>query len=73
MRIMDSNPNLRRNDLINKINKDLENIIKNKETTYQLSNLMILYNNMLQSLFDSQIATLGFVCNYLIYHVLNLI
>lgn len=61
MRIMDSNPNLRRNDLINKINKDLETIIQNKETTYQLSNLMILYNNMLQSLFDSQIATLGFV------------
>ena len=41
MRIMDSNPDLRRNDLINKINKDLENIIQNKETTYQLSNLMV--------------------------------
>lgn len=61
MRIIDSNPNLRRNDLLNKINHDLANIIKNKETTYRLSNLMVLYNNMLQSLFDSQIATLGFV------------
>lgn len=61
MRILDSNPDLRRNDLISKINSDLKEIIKNKETTYQLSNLMILYNNMLQSLFDSQIATLGFV------------
>ena len=61
MRILDSNPDLRRNDLISKINNDLKEIIKNKETTYQLSNLMILYNNMLQSLFDSQIATLGFV------------
>ena len=60
MRIMDSNPDLRRNDLINKINKDLETIIQNKETTYQLSNLMVLYNNMLQSLFNSQISTLGF-------------
>ena len=60
MRLIDSDPNLRRNELITKINNDLKEIIKNKETTYQLSNLMILYNNMLQSLFNSQIATLGF-------------
>ena len=59
MRIIDSNPDLRRNDLLTKINTDLREIIKNKETTYQLSNLMVLYNNMLQSLFNSQIATLG--------------
>ena len=61
IRIVDSNPDLRRNDLLNKINNDLREIIKNKETTYQVSNLMVLYNNMLQSLFNSQIATLGFV------------
>lgn len=61
MRIMDSNPNLRRNDLINKLNNDLKEIIKNKETTFRLSNLMVLYNNMLQSLFDSQISTMGSV------------
>ena len=60
MRIMDSNPDLRRNDLINKINSDIRDIIKNKETTFRLSNLMVLYNNMLQSLFESQISTLGF-------------
>ncbi len=61
MRIVDSNENLRRNDLIAKINTDLREIIRNKETTFKLSNLMILYNNMLQSLFDSQIKTLGIV------------
>ena len=61
MRIIDSNPELRRNELLQKINKDLRDIIENKETTYKLSNLMVLYNNMLQSLFDSQISTLGFV------------
>ena len=61
MRIIDSNPSLRRNDLINKINNDLKEIIKNKETKFQLSNLMVLYNNMLQSLFDSQISTMGTV------------
>jgi predicted RND superfamily exporter protein len=61
IRIVDSNPDLRRNDLLNKIRDDLKTVIQNKETTVKLSNLMVLYNNMLQSLFNSQIATLGFV------------
>ena len=61
MRIIDSNPSLRRDDLIKKINNDLNEIINNKDTSFRLSNLMILYNNMLQSLFDSQISTLGVV------------
>ena len=61
MRIVDSNPELRRDELIKKLNTDIREIIKNKETTFRLSNLMILYNNMLQSLFDSQISTLGVV------------
>ena len=61
MRIVDSNPELRRNELLNKIKYDVEQIIEDKDTTFRLSNLMVLYNNMLQSLFDSQIKTLGFV------------
>ncbi|UTJ07669.1 efflux RND transporter permease subunit [Arcobacter roscoffensis] len=61
VRIMDSNPELRRNELIKKINHDLEELIASEHTSFRLSNLMILYNNMLQSLFDSQINTLGFV------------
>lgn len=60
-RIIDSNPNLRRDELIKKINKDLPSIIDNSTVEFRLSNLMILYNNMLQSLFDSQIKTIGFV------------
>lgn len=72
MRIMDSNPELRRNELINKLNHDIRDIIKNKETTFRLSNLMILYNNMLQSLFDSQINTLGFVIVILFFMFLVL-
>jgi len=60
-RIIDSNPNLRRDELIKKINKDLPGIIDNSTVEFRLSNLMILYNNMLQSLFDSQIKTIGFV------------
>ena len=59
MRIIDSNDELRRNELIKKINRDLEDIITNKDTTFRLTNLMILYNNMLQSLFESQISTAG--------------
>ncbi|DAB31304.1 MAG TPA: hypothetical protein CFH79_09935, partial [Sulfurospirillum sp. UBA11407] len=60
-RIIDSNPDLRRDELIQKINQDIGKIISEDEGSYRLSNLMILYNNMLQSLFDSQIKTLGFV------------
>lgn len=60
-RIIDSNPALRRDELIQKINQDIGKIISEDEGSYRLSNLMILYNNMLQSLFDSQIKTLGFV------------
>lgn len=59
MRIVDSNPDLRRDELLKKIEHDLRGVIKNKETTYRLTNLMVLYNNMLQSLFNSQIATAG--------------
>ena len=61
MRIIDSNDDLRRNILIEKLNKELKEIIKPDIGNYRLSNLMILYNNMLQSLFDSQILTLGVV------------
>lgn len=60
-RIIDSNKNLRRDVLIKQINNDLEKIIDPEIATFRQSNLMILYNNMLQSLFESQIMTLGFV------------
>lgn len=58
-RVIDSNPNLRRDNLIKKIQNDLNNLLKDDKV--RLANIMILYNNMLQSLFQSQIKTLGFV------------
>jgi len=61
MRIIDSNPNLRRDELIRKIQNDIPKILEDKNTDFKLSNLMVLYNNMLQSLFESQIVTLGAV------------
>ena len=64
-RIIDSNPNLRRDELIKKINHDINAMINPQTTEVRLSNLMIMYNNMLQSLFDSQISTLGFVLSLL--------
>lgn len=60
-RIVDSNEELRRNELLQKVEADLNEIVHPKVADAKLSNLMVLYNNMLQSLFDSQISTLGFV------------
>ena len=61
LRIKDSLENLRRNELINKINHDLENKLGIKKDEYKLGGVLILFNNLLQSLFKSQILTLGFV------------
>jgi hypothetical protein len=60
-RIVDSSPELRRDKLIKELNRELKKIIKPELASFRLSNLMILYNNMLQSLFESQILTLGLV------------
>ena len=61
LRIKDSKEDLRRNELIKKIKYDLENKIGLKEEEYKLAGVLILFNNLLQSLFKSQILTLGFV------------
>ena len=60
VRIKDSLKNLRRNDLINKINSEINTLgLNNKE--YKLAGVLIIFNNLLQSLFKSQILTLGIV------------
>ena len=61
LRIKDSQKNLRRNELINKINYDLENKLELKKDEFKLGGILILFNNLLQSLFKSQILTLGIV------------
>ncbi len=61
LRIIDSQENLRRNDLINKINFDLKNKLGLDESEFKLAGVLILFNNLLQSLFKSQILTLGLV------------
>ena len=61
LRIKDSQEGLRRNELIKKIQYDLENQLKLKKDEFKLAGVLILFNNLLQSLFKSQILTLGFV------------
>ena len=61
VRIKDSLENLRRNDLINKINYELNTKLGLEKEEYKLAGVLILFNNLLQSLFKSQILTLGIV------------
>ncbi|MAJ66373.1 MAG: hypothetical protein CMI76_03705, partial [Candidatus Pelagibacter sp.] len=61
VRIKDSLEDLRRNDLIQKIDKDLNTKLGFDREEYKLAGVLILFNNLLQSLFKSQILTLGIV------------
>ena len=61
VRIKDSLENLRRDDLIKKINTELNTELGLNRDEYKLVGVLILFNNLLQSLFKSQILTLGIV------------
>ena len=61
LRVIDSQENLRRNELIKKIDYDLKNKLGLDEKEFKLAGVLILFNNLLQSLFKSQILTLGLV------------
>lgn len=60
VRIVDSMEGLRRDALLTQIREDLRDELGLQEDEYRLTGLMVLYNNMLQSLFDSQIKTIGY-------------
>ena len=61
VRIKDSLENLRRDELIKKINNELNTKLGFERDEYKLTGVLILFNNLLQSLFKSQILTLGIV------------
>ena len=61
VRVKDFLKDLRRNDLINKINLELNTKLGLNKDEYKLAGVLILFNNLLQSLFKSQILTLGIV------------
>ena len=68
-RVLDSKPDLRRKELLETVRRDLGKIHGFEQlATYKplikdvtVSGLLVLYNNMLQSLFTSQIKTIGVV------------
>ena len=60
-RIIDSQDDLKRDELLKKIDIDLQKMLNPKYEEYKISNLLVIYNNMLQSLFNSQIKTIGVV------------
>ncbi len=59
-RIKDSE-NINRQKLINDLKTYLNNTNNSSVENFKVNGLLILYNNMLDSLFDSQIKSLGFV------------
>jgi uncharacterized protein len=61
IRVRDSEKSLKRNQLLKKIDYELVNKLGLKQDRVNLSGMLVLYNNMLQSLFRSQILTLGVV------------
>ncbi len=61
LRILDSLPDLRRKELLDKIRNDLETELAIPAEKATVSGILVLYNNMLQSLFQSQIQTVGAV------------
>jgi len=61
LRIIDSLEDIRRKDLLEKIRSDLSNNFGLSESRVTVAGMLVIYNNMLQSLFRSQILTLGIV------------
>jgi len=59
VRVIDSDKTLRRNELLKRIRADLTGKLGLGPEQVHLTGLLVLYNNMLQSLFGSQTLTLG--------------
>ena len=60
-RVYETSNTLNRNQLINNVSSDLQEKFGLAEDQFRITGLAVLYNNMLQSLFDSQIKSLGIV------------
>lgn len=61
VRVYESDASIKRNELLDSIRRDLTEKFGLEEEQVHLSGMLVLYNNMLQSLFQSQILTLGAV------------
>jgi len=61
VRVRESAPDLNRNELLRRIETGLEEEFGLAPEQVRLTGLLVMYNNVLQSLFQSQILTLGVV------------
>ena len=61
IRILETMPELRRQELLNRIHNHLTTELGYSEDQVLFAGMTVMYNNMLQSLFDSQIKTIGVV------------
>ena len=61
MRLIESAPTLKRKELIERVRRYLIEEMGFAEATVHLTGMAVLYNNLLQSLYTSQILTLGVV------------
>ncbi|MEA1888466.1 MAG: MMPL family transporter [Pseudomonadota bacterium] len=61
VRVIDSDPELKRAELLETIHSHLIDDMGFQPEQVHLTGMLVLYNNMLQSLFSSQIKTLGVV------------
>ena len=61
IRVFETDPNLRRQDLLNRVRDELTDQRGFTAEQVHLTGMLVLYNNVLQSLYRSQILTLGFV------------
>jgi len=60
VRVIDSNPNLSRKELLDKIQNDLQEKLGLSKDEFKITGVLVLFNNQLQSLYKSQFQTLGF-------------
>ncbi|MGY8785099.1 MAG: efflux RND transporter permease subunit, partial [Pseudomonadales bacterium] len=61
VRVIESAENLNRNELLQRIEVGIESDFGFADEDVQLTGILVMYNNVLQSLFQSQILTLGVV------------
>ena len=61
LRVIDSDKNLNRKEFIERVESFLIREMGYSKERFNTTNMLVLYNNMLQSLFASQIQTIGFV------------
>lgn len=61
LRVYESDPSLKREVLLNKIRRHLTEELGLADEQVHLTGMLVLYNNLLQSLFKSQILTIGVV------------